>query len=51
MVKRVKYFSKDILHQNKQKDVEAHFDKKKKKLNGEKKPNNIKWVKKEELPK
>ena len=31
MVKRVKYFPKNILHQNKQKDVEAHFDQKKKK--------------------
>ena len=51
MVKRVKYFSKNILYQNKQKDVEAHFDQKNIKLNGEKKPNNIKWVEKEELAK
>ena len=51
MVKRVKYFSKNILYQNKQKDVEAHFDQKNIKLNAEKKPNNIKWVKKEELAK
>ena len=51
MVKRVKYFSKNILYQNKQEDVEAHFDQKNIKLNGEKKPNNIKWVEKEELAK